>query len=64
MQFMVSAILPKKRTKFTILRKEDAQDSEFRSVFSGRIEKTKDCFQDLLLDKSWIKKQSHSIVAT
>ena len=38
---------PKKRTKLTILTKEDAQDSEFRSFF-GRIEDTKNCFRDLL----------------
>ena len=37
----------KKRTKLTILRKEDAQDSELRSFF-GRIEDTINCFRDLL----------------
>ena len=38
---------PKKRTKLTILSKEEAQDSEFRSFF-GRIEDTINCFRDLL----------------
>ena len=38
---------PKKQTKLTILSKEDAQDSEFRSFF-GRIEETINCFRDLL----------------
>ena len=38
---------PKKRTKLTILSKEDAQDSEFCSFF-GRIKDTINCFQDLL----------------
>ena len=37
----------KKRTKLTILSREDAQDSEFRSFF-GRIEDTINCFRDLL----------------
>ena len=40
----------KKRTKLTILSKEDAQDSEFRSFF-GRIEDTIICFRDLLTFK-------------
>ena len=35
-----------KRTKLTILN-DDAQDSEFRSLF-GRIEDTINCFRDLL----------------
>ena len=45
----------KKRTKLTILIKEDAQDSEFRSFF-GRIEETINCFRDLLtyIDKTQI----------
>ena len=34
---------PKKRTKLTILSKEEAQDSEFRSFF-GRIEMNLNCF--------------------
>ena len=38
---------PKKLTKLTILTKEDAQDSEFRSFF-GRIKDTQNCFRDLL----------------
>ena len=46
-QFMVSLILPKKRTILTILSREDAKDSEFRS-FLGRIEDTINCFRDLL----------------
>ena len=33
--------------KLTILRKEHAQDSEFRSFF-GRIEETINCFRELL----------------
>ena len=37
----------KKQTKLTILSREDAQDSEFRS-FLGKIEKTINCFRDLL----------------
>ena len=37
----------KKRTKLTILSKEDAQDSEFCSFF-GIIEDTINYFQDLL----------------
>ena len=37
----------KKRTKLTILSKEEAQDSEFRSFF-WRIEETINCFRDLL----------------
>ena len=37
----------KKRTKLTILSKEDAQDSMFRSFF-GRTEDTKNYFRDLL----------------
>ena len=32
-QIMVFSILPKKRTKLTILSKEEAQDSEFRLFF-------------------------------
>ena len=35
---------PKKRTKLTILSREDAQDSEFRSFF-GRIEDAINAFQ-------------------
>ena len=46
-QSMVSSILPKKRTKLTILSKEDPQDSEFHSFF-GRIEDSINCFRDLL----------------
>ena len=38
----------KKLTKLTILSREDAQDSEFRSVFFGRIEDTINCFRNLL----------------
>ena len=38
---------PQKRTKLTILSKEDAQDSEVCS-FLGRIEKTINWFRDLL----------------
>ena len=34
--------------KLTILSKEHAQDSEFRSVFLGKIEETMICFCDLL----------------
>jgi hypothetical protein len=37
----------KKRTKLTILSKEGAQDSEFRSFF-GRLQDTINCFRDLL----------------
>ena len=37
----------KKRTKLSILSKEHAQDSEFRSLW-GRIEETMICFRDLL----------------
>ena len=36
-----------KRTKLTIMSKEEAQDSKFCSFF-GRIEKTINCFRDLL----------------
>ena len=46
-QLIVSSILPKKRTILTILSREDAKDSEFRS-FLGRIEETIICSQDLL----------------
>ena len=35
----------KKQQKLTILSREDAQDSEFRSSF-GRNEETKNCFRD------------------
>ena len=38
---------PKKRMELSILNKEHAPDSEFHS-FSGRIEETIFCFQDLL----------------
>ena len=38
---------PKKRTKLTILSKEDPQDSEFCSFF-GRIQDAINCFRDLL----------------
>ena len=38
---------PKKRTKLTILSREDAQDSKFRMYF-GRIEDTINYFRDLL----------------
>ena len=44
---MFSSILLKKRTKLAILSKEDAQNSEFRSLF-GRIKETIKCFRDLL----------------
>jgi hypothetical protein len=44
---MVSSILPKKRTELSILGKEHAQDSEFRTFF-GRIEETIICFRNLL----------------
>ena len=37
----------KKRTKLTILSREDAQDSEFCSIFE-RIEETVNCFRDCL----------------
>ena len=39
-----------KQSKLTILSKEEAQDSEFRSFF-GRIEETINCFRDLLTFK-------------
>ena len=45
---MISSILPKKRTKLTILSKEDAQDSELR-LFFGRIEDTINCWYIYLL---------------
>ena len=38
---------PKKRTKLTILSKEDAQECEFRSLFWENYETTK-CFRGLL----------------
>ena len=46
---MIFSILPKfkKLTKLSILRKKEAQDSEFRSFFE-RIEDTINCFRDLL----------------
>ena len=47
MQIVVSSILPKNRTKLTILSNFSTQDSEFRSFF-GRIEDTTICFRDLL----------------
>ena len=53
-QFMVSSILPKKRTKVTILKIIFTQESKFRSVF-GRIEETINWFWYLLtfsLDKN------------
>ena len=49
---MVSSILPKKRTKLTILSMFFDQYSEFCSFF-GKIEETIICFQDCLTFGYW-----------
>ena len=38
-QFMMSKLLQKKRTKLTILSKEDGQDSGIRSLFGRSFDK-------------------------
>ena len=53
---------PKKRTKLTILTREDAQDSKFRSFF-GRIEEAINCFWDLLTFRAITSSQWQSLTS-